>query len=182
MNPIIRSLAIAGAIAAAGGPGAAWAQAQSPADRDPAMRGAPQEPAPGMPGSTTPEQRGAPAGSSEERRGPPLAAAPLPGANSFTEGQARGRLQSAGLADVTGLQKDEHGVWRGRAMQNGSPADVALDFRGNVVIGAGAAPGSLASTTRGEDRDRATGAGAAPEAAVGGGAASGPGTEGGPAR
>jgi hypothetical protein len=182
MNAIIRSLAIAGAVAVAGGagiaPDIAFAQAQSPADRDPTMRGAPMEPAPGMGGAaTTPEQRGAPATSSEERRRPPLAAAPLPGANSFTEGQARGRLESAGMSDVTGLQKDEHGVWRGRASHNGTPTDVALDFRGNVVVGAGAAPGSLASTDRGEERNRATGAGTgAPEPATGGGRDSGAGT------
>ena len=64
--------------------------------------------------------------------------APAAGANSFTEGQARGRIEEAGYAAVTALRKDEQGVWRGRATRNGTPTDVALDFRGSVLTGAAA--------------------------------------------
>ena len=58
--------------------------------------------------------------------------APEPGANSFTEGQAKSRIEAAGFQDVTGLQKDDHGIWRGQAMRNGQPVKVALDYTGAV--------------------------------------------------
>jgi hypothetical protein len=47
------------------------------------------------------------------------AATPQPGANSFTEGQARSRIEAAGFSNVTELQKDDQGIWRGRGMRNG---------------------------------------------------------------
>ena len=59
--------------------------------------------------------------------------APLPGANSFTEGQAKDRIEKAGLTQVSDLKKDDNGIWRGRAMMGGKQTDVALDYRGNVV-------------------------------------------------
>jgi putative membrane protein len=34
---------------------------------------------------------------------------------------------------VTALQKDDAGVWRGKAEKDGKPVDVSLDFQGNVV-------------------------------------------------
>jgi putative membrane protein len=58
---------------------------------------------------------------------------PLPGANSFTEGQARDRIAKAGFEDVQGLKKDDQGVWRGQAKKSGQQVSVALDYRGNVV-------------------------------------------------
>ena len=61
------------------------------------------------------------------------AAAPEAGANSFTEGQARARLDRDGYAQITGLAKDKDGVWRGKAMRGGSPVDVAVDYKGNIV-------------------------------------------------
>ena len=65
------------------------------------------------------------------------------GANSFTEGQARGRIEDAGFSDVSELRKDDNGIWRGKAVRNGSPTEVGLDFKGNVVAGAAtAAPGA----------------------------------------
>ena len=66
-----------------------------------------------------------------------------PGANSFTEGQVRGRIEDAGFKDVSGLRKDDNGIWRGRASRNGSATEVGVDFKGNVVAGAAtAAPGT----------------------------------------
>jgi putative membrane protein len=59
--------------------------------------------------------------------------APVPGANSFTESQARSRIEGAGFANVTGLHKDDQGVWRGRGTRSGAAADVSLDFQGNVT-------------------------------------------------
>lgn len=59
--------------------------------------------------------------------------APVAGRNSFTEGQAKSRIESNGYASVTGLTKDDNGVWRGKAMKDGKSVDVSLDFQGNVV-------------------------------------------------
>lgn len=54
------------------------------------------------------------------------------GSNSFTEGQARGRIENAGYTDVKGLTKTEGGLWTGTAMKNGKTAKVSLDFKGAV--------------------------------------------------
>jgi hypothetical protein len=59
--------------------------------------------------------------------------APVAGANSFTEGQAKSRIEKEGFADVSNLQKDDSGVWRGKAKKGGKSMDVSLDFQGNVV-------------------------------------------------
>lgn len=59
--------------------------------------------------------------------------APLPGANSFTEGQAKSRLEANGYSNVTALKKDENGVWKGSAMHAGAKVNVSVDYRGNIV-------------------------------------------------
>jgi hypothetical protein len=59
--------------------------------------------------------------------------APVAGANSFTEGQAKSRIESKGYTNVSGLKKDTKGVWRGTAMRDGKSVDVSLDFEGNIV-------------------------------------------------
>ena len=56
------------------------------------------------------------------------------GANSFTEGEARGRLEKAGYRDVKDLKKDGDGIWRAGAMVDGKPTSVGLDFKGNVAV------------------------------------------------
>jgi hypothetical protein len=58
--------------------------------------------------------------------------APVAGRNSFTEGQAKSRIEDAGYANVTELKKDDKGVWRGQASKGGSPTGVSVDFQGNV--------------------------------------------------
>jgi hypothetical protein len=58
---------------------------------------------------------------------------PLPGANSFTESQARDRIAEAGYKDVKSLKKDDKGIWRGVAKKGDSQVNVALDYRGNIV-------------------------------------------------
>ncbi len=60
------------------------------------------------------------------------AAAPVPGANSYTEGQAKARLEEKGFSEVTELKLDGQGIWRAKAMQSGKSVEVALDFQGNV--------------------------------------------------
>ena len=59
--------------------------------------------------------------------------APAAGANSFTEGQAKSRIEDRGYSAVSGLTKDDKGVWRGMAMKDGKSVRVSLDFQGNVV-------------------------------------------------
>lgn len=59
--------------------------------------------------------------------------APVPGANSFTEGQARERIQDKGYTQITNLTLDSKGIWRGKGMKNGQSVDVSMDYQGNVV-------------------------------------------------
>jgi hypothetical protein len=69
--------------------------------------------------------------------------APAAGANSFTEAQAKSRIEAAGYSNVSGLSKDKDGIWRGKASMASSTGgsttlgstivDVALDYQGNVV-------------------------------------------------
>src|SRR4051794_25035751 len=64
---------------------------------------------------------------------PPNPGAPVAGANSFTEGQAKSRIEANGYTDVSGLKKDDAGVWRGSASKGGKSMNVSVDFQGNVV-------------------------------------------------
>jgi hypothetical protein len=58
--------------------------------------------------------------------------APVAGRNSFTEGQAKSKIEKAGFTNVSALKKDDNGVWRGKANKGGSSTDVSVDFEGNV--------------------------------------------------
>ena len=58
--------------------------------------------------------------------------APVAGRNSFTEGQAKSKIEDAGYTNVTELKKDDNGVWRGKASKSGSATAVSVDFQGNV--------------------------------------------------
>jgi hypothetical protein len=58
--------------------------------------------------------------------------APVAGRNSFTEGQAKSKIEEAGYSNVTALKKDDNGVWRGKAKKGGAASDVSVDFQGNV--------------------------------------------------
>ena len=57
----------------------------------------------------------------------------LAGANSFTESQARSRLEKDGFSNVSALAKDKDGVWRGRASKGAAEQDVGVDYKGNVI-------------------------------------------------
>ena len=59
--------------------------------------------------------------------------APLAGANSFTENQAKDRAMAAGFGSVSALTKDENGIWRGTASKDGTNVKIAVDYKGNVV-------------------------------------------------
>ena len=65
---------------------------------------------------------------------PVPAGAPVAGANSFTESQARSRIEDQGFTEVINLAKDDRSVWRGTAMRGGISSRVAVDYQGNVVI------------------------------------------------
>lgn len=103
-------------------------------------------PTPGTPDSDitiTTDQNGAPLGDSRITTGDGAVIPPPPptaantrlesGANSFTEAQARARLQDAGFVGVSGLRKDDNGIWRGTAVQNGRQIAVGLDYRGSIA-------------------------------------------------
>jgi hypothetical protein len=55
-----------------------------------------------------------------------------PGANSFSEGQARDLLTSNGYSDVSPLVNDSQGIWRGTAMNGTQRVRVSVDFKGNI--------------------------------------------------
>jgi sporulation protein YlmC with PRC-barrel domain len=59
---------------------------------------------------------------------------PYAGANSFTQAQARSRIENHGFTAVSDLKKDDEGIWRGTAVVNGKTVNVALDYKGNVVV------------------------------------------------
>ena len=85
-------------------------------------------------GAATPGARSTEGGQSAVRVDDGTRLGPLePGANSFTEGQARSRIEAAGFTNLGELTKDENGIWRGRAMRGGQQVEVGLDYRGNVA-------------------------------------------------
>ena len=91
--------------------GSAFAQTTTPAPPDPAAPTSPNTP----PAQTTPS-------------GGDL----KPGANSFTEAQARSWLEEAGYTDVSGLAQSEDGIWRGHARRNGATVSVGVDYKGTI--------------------------------------------------
>jgi hypothetical protein len=59
--------------------------------------------------------------------------APVAGANSYTQGEAKSRMEKLGYTRVSALKKDKSGIWRGTAMKDGKHVNVGLDYEGNVV-------------------------------------------------
>lgn len=94
----------------------------NPAAKNPAPNSDVREPAASGAGTGTDGRATAPVALSQLERG----------ANSFTEGQAKSRIESVGFSNITGLAKDESGIWRGKAQHNGKQVTVGLDFKGNV--------------------------------------------------
>jgi hypothetical protein len=86
-------------------------------------------------GATTPNRTTDSNAAARVDDGTRTATTPAAGANSFTEGQAKSRIEAAGFTNVSDLQKDDQGIWRGRAQQGSQQVSVALDFQGNVVPG-----------------------------------------------
>lgn len=65
--------------------------------------------------------------------GPPATSDLRPGSNSFTEAQARDRLERSGYSDISGLVEDDSGIWRGKATYGGTAVSVGLDYRGAIL-------------------------------------------------
>lgn len=113
----------------------------------PAVTTTPGAPLPGAPGTNTSTGTVPGAGVVDRNTGTAAAAgnrnqavattdanAPQPakGSNSFTDGEARRRIESAGYSTVADLKKDEDGIWRGDAMKDGAKVNVWLDYKGNI--------------------------------------------------
>jgi putative membrane protein len=101
----------------------------------PPMRTNPTVQTPGASVNTTAQTTNSPSPSAVQTHDTAsrTAAAPVPGRNSFTMGQARSRITAAGYSDVKGLKKDDQGIWRGQASKDGAMTNVSLDYQGNVV-------------------------------------------------
>lgn len=59
--------------------------------------------------------------------------APVEGENSFTEEQAKDRIQDAGFTNITGLTLRDNGIWEGTATKGADNVTVQLDYQGNVT-------------------------------------------------
>jgi len=53
-------------------------------------------------------------------------ALPVASAYGFIESQAKSRLESSGYHNISGLEKNNSGNWRGQAEKNGLPVSVQL--------------------------------------------------------
>jgi hypothetical protein len=119
--------------------GAVSAFAQTSPSQPVAPQATPSAPATDMPKNTdAPKTPTAPSmppagssssGSSMDKSG---LGGPAAGANSFTENQAKSRLESSGYSNVSGLKKDDSGVWRATAQKDGKSETVTLDYQGNI--------------------------------------------------
>lgn len=56
-----------------------------------------------------------------------------PGANSFTEAQARSAIESAGYTNVGSLTQNPEGLWQGKASKAGKETNVSVDYKGAVT-------------------------------------------------
>ena len=81
----------------------------------------------------TQSQTVAPSASPTPSATPGTGQQPTPGHNSFTQRQAANRMRRAGYTNVSGLKKDDQGIWRATAQKDGNTVNVSLDFKGNVV-------------------------------------------------
>ena len=50
----------------------------------------------------------------------------MAGANSFTEAQARSRIEAAGYSQLANLRKDDAGIWHAQARHAGASVTVSM--------------------------------------------------------
>ena len=60
-------------------------------------------------------------------------AALTPGANSFTEAQAREAIEKQGYTAVGTLSQDANGIWSAPATREGAQTTVSVDYKGVVT-------------------------------------------------
>ncbi|MDX2157090.1 MAG: hypothetical protein SFW09_11335 [Hyphomicrobiaceae bacterium] len=129
---ILLALSLAAAL------GTAAAIAQTGSQTQPAPQSDTGNPAVKDPAPNSDKNASSPPASTGTGTGTSGVATPVPltalesGSNSFTEGQARSRLQDAGFGNITGLAKDDNGIWRGKAQKGGRTVTVGLDYKGNI--------------------------------------------------
>ena len=63
----------------------------------------------------TPPAQSGPGNNAVNKAGENNSDKPVAGRNSFTEGQAKSKIEGSGYSNVTDLKKDDNGVWRGKA-------------------------------------------------------------------
>ena len=78
--------------------------------------------------------------------------APVSGRNSFTEGEAKSRIEKMGFSSVNNLKKDDNGVGRGRAIKDGKTVDVSVDYQGNVIQAGAQGTTAPSNATQGGSR------------------------------
>jgi len=123
MRSIFYTIVIAASATAA----LAQAPAQSPTAQSPtATTTAPRTT------TTLPPAVNAPGNNAVNSSGANNSNAPVAGANSFTQAQAKSRIEAKGYSSVSGLKKDDKGIWRGMASKDGKSVNVSLDFQGNI--------------------------------------------------
>lgn len=58
---------------------------------------------------------------------------PTPGANSYTETQAKSAIEAAGYTAVGALIQNAAGLWQGKATKDGKETTVSVDYKGAVT-------------------------------------------------
>jgi hypothetical protein len=57
----------------------------------------------------------------------------VPGSESLNASEAKSRIEAKGYLEISGLEKDSCGIWRGKGiMKDGRPVNVTLDLEGNI--------------------------------------------------
>lgn len=125
MNKVVRAVTIALVPIALGAPALAQPEAAAPTVPE-VTTNTPQQRSPANTATA------APPAVTTSNADSKTAAAPVKGANSFTIDEARRRIEAGGFNQVTGLKKDDHGIWRGQAMRSGTSVSVFCDYQGNV--------------------------------------------------
>jgi hypothetical protein len=65
---------------------------------------------------------------------PPTTEVPkLPDA-SFTAQQAKAKFEGDGYTAISGLKKDDKGMWTATAMKEGKPVQLSLDTQGQIIV------------------------------------------------